>query len=162
MLPQIPLTDETIERLAKSYTKFFISEEGSNDSLLERSAWEKPLGLLYLSIDHGTEICSANNGKVVLARTTNMQLKDQVKAHATNMVVIDHGGVFGHYTRLIPEVEVGQSVEKGEFLGKHFATYNVDPHMHFQMSSVKMPMVPATVRTVYKAPKQYLRLQPGF
>ncbi len=83
---------------------------------------------LDLAAPEGTPIYACNRGEIVLAK--NMILTG-------NTIVIDHGlGLFTSYYHLSSmDVEAGDFVEKGDFVGEIGSTgFSTGPHLHWSIS----------------------------
>ncbi len=83
---------------------------------------------LDLAAPEGTEIMASNSGKVVFSEQLIL---------TGNTIVIDHGlGFFTYYLHMSERfVEVGEMVEKGQFIGAVGSTgFSTGPHLHFTAS----------------------------
>jgi len=84
----------------------------------------------------GTPIKSVNQGVVKLAEELLV---------AGKTIIIDHGGrVFSSYSHLSKiEVEVGQTVARGEKIGEMGSTgFSTGPHLHWEMRTPEAPLDP--------------------
>jgi murein DD-endopeptidase MepM/ murein hydrolase activator NlpD len=90
----------------------------------------------------GVNVLSANSGKVIIAKRNSGY---------GNYVVVDHGGgnatLYAHLSKI--SVSVGQSVSKGDVLGKVGSTgLSTGPHLHFEIHKDGAAVNPANYFSV--------------